>query len=158
MTTISGFEDENWWEVDPYLEGFGLGVVLHERVQGDTVTWMVARTLKDSPAAQAGIRAGDQIAAIGPLTAATSDLDDIGYFLRRPNDVSWAVRTINAHGKVADVTLISKPLRAMWTEEMKGGGEAAGGACISCHLCAPRANGYLTCVIDGACEGRCMTA
>ncbi|WP_314194557.1 PDZ domain-containing protein [uncultured Arthrobacter sp.] len=156
------FDSERWWEDDPFSDGYGLGLVLHEVQQGQKTSWLVARILEGSPAAKSGIRAGNHIEAIGSFSAAEYDLEELALFLRRPHTEGWTVRAVNDKGESSDHSIVTQPLRQLMAADRLSvgpGGGLGGGGCVSCRSCRPTYFGYANCDPQHRrCEGRCMVA
>jgi PDZ domain len=149
------FGPDRWWETDPFMEGYGLGLVLHQVEDAGKNSWLVARTLEGSPAAESGILAGDTIEGIGSYSASEYGLDELILFLRRPRDLGWVVRSANSKGTSADHLVTTKPLRGLMQSDRIANGNQGGGGCVSCRRCFPTSRGYSNCSADGRCKGSC---
>jgi len=142
----------NWWLHSQDTLRQGIGVVLHWKPTG----WVVNRVITDSPAASAGIKAGDLIHSInGYELGSKEDLREI--------DRESAIKTASGALEKWQLTLkrdntghemesVTETIRSLIERESS---ETMHDYCYSCYECYMETNGWSDCGKDG-CSGRCI--
>jgi len=141
-----------WWETDPFLDGDGLGIVLH-KTEGDS--WLIAGVLEESPAMHAGVQVGDQLVAIdiegtGIYPVADGDLTEILFLIRRTQAARHTLhvlRQLGTTGVVSFIQVSSSPIFGIVSLD-------GGIWCHTCRKCYPTSYGWDTCGQSG-CSDAC---
>lgn len=131
---------EEWWKTDPYARGPGIGIVIHEKGRN---TWVVARVLRGSPAATAGIRKGDRIKSINKHSYKSGNLVSLITAVRRNKSRKHTVEVMRPGRKTAIFSVGSAPMTRMiainWSTS------PTGGFCYGCNVCWNSTVGNATC-------------
>ena len=128
-----------WWLSDPAVNRVAFGVILHLKKK----TWIVARTLRGSPAEKCGIAAGEQFIAVDryELGPGKGDISELYYLMLLSRSVSHEVTFRNASGEFKR-EVARAPLRALLEYDFANGG-GLDGYCVGCRTGRPVITGAI---------------
>lgn len=118
---------KEWWKTDPYARGPGIGIVIHQKGG----TWVVARVLRGSPAARAGIRKGDRIKSINKYSYKSGNLRGLIHAVRRNKSRKNTVEVMRPGRKTAIFSLGSASM--IWMIATNRWPSTPGGSCYFCR-------------------------
>ncbi len=101
---------KEWWKTDPHARGSGIGIVIHQKGGN---SWVVARVLRGSPAARAGIRKGDRIKSINKYSHKSGNLGRLISAVRRNKSRKHTVEVARPGIKTAIFSVGSAPMTRM---------------------------------------------
>lgn len=142
----------NWWLHSTDTLRQGIGVVLHWKPTG----WVVNRVIANSPAADAGVEAGDQVLSInGYELGAKEDLREI----ERESAIKtaegapqkWQLRLVRSNTG-QEIESATDTLRNLIEKESS---ETLHDYCYSCYECYMETNGWANCGKSG-CSNKCI--
>lgn len=119
---------KEWWKTDPYARGSGIGIVIHQKAGN---SWVVARVLRGSPAAKAGIRKGDRIKSINKYSLKSGNLGGLISTVRRNKSRKNKVEVIRVGGKTAIYSVGSASMFRMIA--INSWPPTPGGSCYFCR-------------------------
>lgn len=131
---------KEWWKADPYARGPGIGIVIHQKGGN---SWVVARVLRGSPAARAGIRKGDRIKSINKYSHKSGNLGSLISTVRRNKSRKHTVEVVRLGGKTAIFSVGSASMTRMIATNW--GTRPTGGFCYGCNACWNTTFGNATC-------------